>query len=220
MNAISSQLRVRYLGIQPYQSVWEAMKRFTQTRDETSIDEFWVLQHPPVFTLGQAGKDEHLLAPGEIPVVKTDRGGQVTYHGPGQLVLYLLIDIRRRKLGVRSLVTAIEEAIIAMLGAQGIVAQARSDAPGVYVENAKIASLGLRVRNGSTFHGLSLNIEMDLEPFQRINVCGHEGLAVTQLTDWVSVGDFKQVAERLIESLMVTLGYQARSNIAGIYYDE
>ena len=220
MNAISSQLRVRYLGVQPYQPVWEAMKYFTQARDKACVDEFWVLQHPPVFTLGQAGKDVHLLAPGEIPVVKTDRGGQVTYHGPGQLVLYLLIDIRRRKLGVRSLVTAIEEAIIEMLGAQGIVAQARSDAPGVYVNNAKNASLGLRVRNGSTFHGLSLNIDMDLEPFQRINVCGHEDLKVTQLTDWVSIDDFKQVAERLIESLMVKLGYQARSNIAGVYNDE
>lgn len=219
MNGISSQIRVRYLGSQPYQIVWEAMKAFTRTRAATTADEFWVLQHPPVFTLGQAGKMEHLLDPGEIPVIKTDRGGQVTYHGPGQLVVYLLVDIRRRKLAIRSLVTAIEEAIIAMLGAQGISGHARSDAPGVYVDNAKIASLGLRVRNGSTFHGLSLNLDMDLQPFQRINVCGHKGLAVTQLADLVSVDDFNQVTESLVEALMLKLGYQTRSNIAGMYDD-
>ena len=219
MNGISSQLRVRYLGSQPYQTVWEAMKAFTRTRKATTVDEFWVLQHPPVFTLGQAGKTEHLLDPGEIPVIKADRGGQVTYHGPGQLVVYLLVDIRRRKLAVRRLVTAIEEAIIAMLGAQGISGQTRSDAPGVYVDDAKIASLGLRVRNGSTFHGLSLNLDMDLEPFQRINVCGHKDLAVTQLADLVSGDDFNQVAESMVEALILKLGYQARSNIAGMYDD-
>lgn len=219
MNGISSRLSIRYLGIQPYQTVWEAMKSFTRMRGATTVDEFWALQHPPVFTLGQAGKTEHLLDPGEIPVIKADRGGQVTYHGPGQLVLYLLVDIRRRKLAIRSLVTAMEEAIILTLGAQGLSGQARSDAPGVYVENAKIASLGLRVRNGCTFHGLSLNLNMDLEPFNRINVCGHKGLAVTQLADLVSVNDFNQVTESLVQALMLKLGYQTRSNISGMYDD-
>ncbi len=211
MNSIASQLKLRYLGIQPYQVVWADMQTFTKSRDETSIDEFWVLQHFPIFTLGQAGKSKHLLSTGDIPVIKTDRGGQVTYHGPGQLIIYLLIDLRRRKLGIRHLVTTIEEAIIETLGLYNIKALARADAPGVYTENAKIASLGLRVKNGCTFHGLSLNIDMNLEPFQRINVCGHQGLAVTQMIDCTHINNFDQVTATLLKILIMKLGYIAQT---------
>jgi lipoyl(octanoyl) transferase len=158
------------------------MRLFTDNRQNETPDELWALEHPPVFTQGQAGKAEHLLTPGNIPVVQTDRGGQVTYHGPGQLVIYLLIDLKRRKLGVRQVVTLIENAIIEILADEfGLQAQADPKAPGVYVDGRKIAALGLRVRKGCTFHGLSLNIDCDLEPFSRINPCGYEGLAVTSL---------------------------------------
>ncbi|MBV1870352.1 MAG: lipoyl(octanoyl) transferase LipB, partial [Gammaproteobacteria bacterium] len=155
-------LLVRQLGTQPYQPVWEAMQRFTQTRTASTPDEIWCLQHAPVFTLGQAGKTEHLLNPGDIPVIKVDRGGQVTYHGPGQLVCYLLIDLRRHNIGARQFVTHIEESLIRVLRSYQVEAISRPDAPGVYVDNAKIAALGLRIRRGCSFHGLSLNINMDL----------------------------------------------------------
>lgn len=159
------------------------MRAFTDARDADTIDELWQVEHPPVFTQGLAGKAEHLLSPGNIPVIKVDRGGQVTYHGPGQVVIYCLLDVRRLRLSVRGLVTALEQSVIELLAAHRITAQARPDAPGVYVDGAKIASLGLRIRQGRSYHGLSLNVDMDLEPFGRINPCGYPGLRVTQLRD-------------------------------------
>ncbi len=173
---------VRKLGRQSYEPVWRAMQQYTDVRDADSPDELWFLEHDAVFTQGQAGKAEHILMPGDIPVVQVDRGGQVTYHGPGQLVGYVLIDLRRLGIGIRDLVTAIENSIVAVLAKLGIAAHPRADAPGVYVESgAKIAQLGLRVRRGCTFHGLSLNIDMDLSVFLRINPCGHQGMEVTDI---------------------------------------
>ncbi|MEW7977600.1 MAG: lipoyl(octanoyl) transferase LipB [Candidatus Sedimenticola endophacoides] len=200
-------LLVRRLGRCPYEPVWRRMQTFTDGRDPTTPDEIWVLEHPPVFTLGQAGRPEHLLDPGAIPVIKSDRGGQVTYHGPGQLVLYLLLDLRRAGLGVRQLVTLIEQATIALLADQGIAARAHADAPGVYVDGAKIASLGLRVRRGCSYHGLSLNLNMDLEPFSRINPCGHPGLRVTQMAQLGGDTDPRHNAAALIHEINRPLGY-------------
>jgi lipoyl(octanoyl) transferase len=173
------QLVVRELGLVDYQSTFTAMRQLTDSRDADSPDELWLLQHPPVFTQGQAGKAEHVLAPGDIPVIQVDRGGQVTYHGPGQWVLYLMVDLRRQDLGVRALVTLLESSVMQLLQEYAIVAAAQPQAPGVYVAGEKIASLGLRVRRGCSYHGLALNVDMDLEPFQRINPCGYEGLKVT-----------------------------------------
>lgn len=178
-----SVLWQRDLGLRSYEPVWRAMQTFTDSRDSHTIDELWFLQHEAVFTLGQAGKTEHILNPGNIPVVKIDRGGQVTYHGPGQLVVYLLLDIRRLKLGVRALVDAIERSILALLASYDIAAELRAGAPGVYVDNCKIASLGLRIRKGCSYHGLSLNIQGTREAFARINPCGYEGLQVADLGD-------------------------------------
>jgi len=174
-------LIVRSLGVQPYEVSWRQMQVFNQSRTETTPDEIWFLQHPAVFTLGQAGKPEHVLRPGAIPLVQSDRGGQVTYHGPGQLMAYTLLDLKRRKLGVRDTVSRLERSIIALLNELGIDGQARPDAPGVYVAQAKIAALGLRIKHGRCYHGLSFNVDMDLEPFSRINPCGYEGLEVTSL---------------------------------------
>lgn len=174
---------IKHLGRQPYEPVWRAMQEFTETRDANTPDEIWLLDHEPVYTQGQNGKPEHLLNPGNIPVVQVDRGGQITYHGPGQLIAYVLIDVRRRKMGVRPLVSAIENATINYLAAQGITAAARDDAPGVYIGNSKIASLGLRIRRGCSFHGLSFNINMDLSPFRGINPCGLDNITMTQLAD-------------------------------------
>ena len=173
-------LIVRHLGIRPYLETWHAMQVFTDTRDATTPDEIWLLQHHPVYTQGQAGKAEHLLHQTDIPVVQSDRGGQITYHGPGQLIAYLLIDVRRKGMGVRQLVTAMEQAVIALLAHSGIQASAKADAPGVYVDGAKIASLGLRIRRGCSFHGLALNVDLDLTPFSHINPCGYAGLAMTR----------------------------------------
>ena len=175
--------RVRELGRQPYEPVWRAMQRFTDVRDESTTDELWVVEHDPVFTLGQAGKPEHVLAAGDIPVIHVDRGGQVTYHGPGQIVVYPLLDLKRRKVGVREYVHRIEQALIDTLGEWNIQAERRDGAPGVYVADAKVAALGIRVRRGCTFHGLAFNIGMDLEPFHRINPCGYQGLQVTSMGD-------------------------------------
>ena len=166
-----------------YARAWQDMQGFTDTRDENTGDELWLLEHPPVYTLGRNGKDEHLLEPGDIPVIRTDRGGQVTYHGPGQLIAYCLLDIRRRRLGVQSLVRILEQAVIDLLADYGVSGTRRDRAPGVYVDDRKIAALGLRVRRGCSFHGLALNVDMDLSPFDRINPCGYEGLEVTQLRD-------------------------------------
>ena len=171
----------RELGLVEYLPTLEAMKDFTDSRDADTPDELWLLQHPRVFTQGQAGKAEHVLAPGDIPVIQVDRGGQVTYHGPGQWVVYLLVDIRRHSMGVRNLVDLIEQSIVQLLSEHGIDSAPRADAPGVYVDGDKIASLGLRVRRGCSYHGLALNVDMDLEPFQRINPCGYEGLQVTSM---------------------------------------
>ena len=174
---------VRDLGRQPYEPVWRAMQRFTDTRSDDTPDELWLVEHDPVFTLGQAGKDEHVLMPGDIPVLHVDRGGQVTYHGPGQIVLYPLLDLKRLKVGVKDYVCRIEQAMIDTLADWNIHAQRREGAPGVYVNGAKIGALGIRVRHGCTFHGLAFNIAMDLEPFRRINPCGYQGLEVTSMLD-------------------------------------
>lgn len=175
----AGQLLVRQLGRRPYQPVWDAMKAFTDNRTPDTPDEFWVVEHDPVYTQGQAGKAEHLLAPGNIPVVQSDRGGQVTYHGPGQIVAYVLLDLRRRGYGIKELVRRLEGTVIDLLAAQEIKAERVAGAPGVYVGGAKIAALGLRVRNGRTYHGLSLNVDMDMAPFAAINPCGYADLTVT-----------------------------------------
>ena len=174
---------LRDLGRQPYAPVWRAMQRFTDARGDATTDEVWVVEHEPVFTLGQAGKDEHVLAPGDIPVLHVDRGGQVTYHGPGQIVVYPLLDLRRLGIGVRDYVCHIEQALIDTLDEWNIVAQRREGAPGVYVGDAKIAALGIRVRRGCSFHGLAFNVALDLEPFHRINPCGYAGMEVTSVLD-------------------------------------
>lgn len=206
-DSAADTLLIRKLGLADYVPVWQAMQHYTDSRDGDSPDQIWLLEHPPVFTQGQAGKAEHLLATGDIPVVQVDRGGQVTYHGPGQLVGYLLLDLKRRKMGVRELVTLIEEAIVSCLAAYGIAANPRPDAPGVYVESgAKIAQLGLRVRKGCTFHGLSLNVEMDMQPFLRINPCGHAGMEVTSVAlQTVGKGVAKPVLDSVAEQLMAEL---------------
>ncbi len=200
-------LQVHYMGRRSYAPVWQAMQDFTDARTPDTPDEFWMLEHPPVFTLGQAGRSEHLLAPGDIPVVHIDRGGQVTYHGPGQLVVYTLLDLRRRRLGVRALVEALEQGVVDMLADYGVAAQPRRDAPGVYVDGRKIAALGLRVRRGCSYHGLALNVDMDLEPFQRINPCGYRGMEVTQLADFGIRLSWQEAAQALAGKLAGVLGY-------------
>ena len=210
------QVRIRKLGLIDYQTCWDAMRDFTETRDENTLDEIWLLEHPRVFTQGQAGKAEHVIAPGDIPVIQVDRGGQVTYHGPGQIVGYMLIDIRRRASGIRWLVNGIEDAIIDVLKQYDVKSFAKPEAPGVYLQGAqgkgrdgaKIAALGMRVRRGCTFHGLSLNIDMDLEPYARINPCGFSGLAVTQLRDLAdNVPALETVEKQLLQTLCARLGY-------------
>ena len=212
---MSQVLGIRELGEADYESTWLAMKHFTDGRDKHTQDEVWLVQHPPVFTQGQAGKAEHLLLPGNIPVVKSDRGGQVTYHGPGQLVAYLMLDVRRLGFGVRELVTRMEQCLIDLLASYGVTAVARPDAPGVYVEGAKIASLGLRIRNGCSFHGLALNVDMDLEPFRRINPCGYAGLAMTQLRDHAGPIEFAEVGARLRSQLVKHLDYAEQTTLTG-----
>lgn len=192
-------------GVLPYQTALAEMREFTSNRTRETPDEIWVLQHPAVYTLGQAGDPAHILNAGSIPVVQSDRGGQVTYHGPGQLILYLLIELRRYQLGVRSLVELLEDAVITLLKQHNVVASSRRDAPGVYVDSKKIAALGLRIRRGCSFHGLSVNIDMDLEPFERINPCGFEGLQVTQLKDVAKVDNLETVADQLVEIIVKTL---------------
>lgn len=205
---MSSKLIIRQLGQQAYEPVWHAMQKFTDERDANSVDQLWVLEHEPVFTQGQAGKEEHLLAPGDIPIVKVDRGGQVTYHGPGQLVVYFLLDLRRLKIGVRQLVTHIEETIVAVMQEYGIEAAARADAPGVYVGNDKLCSLGLRIRKGCSFHGLALNVDMDLSPFLRINPCGYAGMQMVQSKDLGGPQNVGEAAARVCKVFAERLGYQ------------
>lgn len=201
-------LIIRQLGRRDYLPTWQAMRDFTDRRDEDTVSEIWVVEHPPVFTQGQAGKAEHVLGAGDIPVVQTDRGGQVTYHGPGQLVIYLLISLREAGVGIRGLVTIMESAIIGLLAGYGIEAQARADAPGVYVEGRKVASLGLRVRRGCTYHGLALNVSNDLEPFQRINPCGHAGLEITSTRQLGIQDDETALSEKLVKLLCSELDYR------------
>lgn len=198
-------LIVRQLNTMDYSQVWHAMQNFTDDRDDNTLDELWLVEHPPVFTQGQAGKEEHLLMPGDIEVVKVDRGGQVTYHGPGQQVIYFMINLRRRKMGVRQLVTLIENAIVAALNDFGIKAYPKPDAPGVYVDNNKVASLGLRVRKGCSFHGLALNVNMDLSPFLRINPCGYAGLEMVQTCDLEGPQNTQDASKALVKHLTTLL---------------
>ncbi|HHF0480372.1 TPA: lipoyl(octanoyl) transferase LipB [Vibrio antiquarius] len=202
------QLVVKRLGRQDYEPVWKAMHEFTDQRTEETPDEVWLVEHNPVFTQGQAGKAEHLINTGDIPVVQSDRGGQVTYHGPGQLVAYFLLNLRRKKLGVRDLVTTIENLVINTLKAYNIDSAARPDAPGVYVDGKKICSLGLRIRRGCSFHGLALNVNMDLTPFLRINPCGYEGMEMVQVSQFGGPDNVEAVEKQLIEELVTLLDYE------------
>jgi len=210
---MAADLIIRHLGRQDYLPVWRAMQQLTELRTGDTDDEIWLLEHPPVFTLGRAGKSEHLLDPGAIPVLHIDRGGQITYHGPGQLVIYLLLDIKRLGLGIRQLVDRIEQAIIKLLADYGIDAATRRGAPGVYVADRKIAALGLRVRRNGSYHGLSLNVDMDLEPFTRINPCGYPDMTVTQIRDELKTrGDhddmaLENIGRELLTHLTAGLGY-------------
>lgn len=204
---IASTVIVRFLAQQDYLACWEAMRQFTTQRDENTLDEIWLLEHPPVFTQGQNGKAEHILNPGSIPVIQVDRGGQVTYHGPGQLVVYPLIDLRRKKMNIRQIVTLLEKSVIDVLADYHITAVAKREAPGVYVNHKKICSIGLRIRKGCSYHGLAFNISMDLEPFSRINPCGFKQLEMTQLTDFVNPVDMKTIQQQLMAYLTTNLGY-------------
>jgi lipoyl(octanoyl) transferase len=199
---MSDQPIIRHLGLAPYEPTWRAMQRFTDQRDDSTQDEIWFVEHPPVFTLGLNANREHLLSPGDIPVVQIDRGGQVTYHGPGQLVIYPLLDLRRLKLGVHAMVMALENAVIAYVADFRITATGSRQAPGVYIGGAKLASIGLRIRRGASYHGLALNVSLDTEPFERINVCGHRGLAVTRLMDHGIGADLHTVAMQLTPHLL------------------
>lgn len=206
-----SEIIVRDLGLQDYEPVWHAMQQFTAERESTTADELWCLEHPPVFTMGLNGKTEHLLNVHDIPVINIDRGGQVTYHGPGQLVIYTLVDLKRLGISVKKLVSHIEQAIIKLLAEYDITATGKENAPGVYVEGAKIAALGLRIKKDKSYHGLSLNIDMDLTPFKQINPCGYAGMAVTQLSDLSTQVDTSRVKKRLVEHLATLLGYNTFS---------
>lgn len=207
MNEPANSVLVRELGQRNYEPTWRAMQSFTDQRSHTTPDEIWLLEHPPVFTQGQAGKPEHLLSPGDIPVIQVDRGGQITFHGPGQLVAYLLVDIRRLGFGARELVTRIENSLVDTLASLGIAAAPRQDAPGVYTNGKKIASLGLRIRKGCSFHGLALNIDMDLTPFQRINPCGYAGMEMAQVSDFIATPEFASIQQQLLTELITKLGY-------------
>ena len=211
-----STVIIRELGHETYVPVWKRMQEFTDNRDDTTTDEIWLVEHDPVFTQGQAGKAEHLLFPGEIPVVQVDRGGQVTYHGPGQQVAYFMIDLRRKNMGPRDLVSGIENAMVDMLAMYGIEAYPRSDAPGVYSDDQKICSLGLRIRKGKSFHGLALNVNMDLEPFSRINPCGYQGMQMTQIVEKGGPDNLERIKPDLIDQLCDKLGYTKRLEMTGL----
>lgn len=203
---MSAPLVVRQLGRQDYEPLWRRMQAFTDERDETTSDELWFTEHPPVFTLGVNAAKEHVLAPGDIPVVQIDRGGQVTYHGPGQLMVYPLIDLRRRGQGVRGLVTALERSVVDLLAEADIEARAKKDAPGVYVGDVKVASVGLRIRRGCSFHGMAVNVDVDLEPFSRINPCGFENLQLTDLKRLGAGDDLDDVSARLLSHFASGIG--------------
>ena len=208
------KILVRHLGLQPYEPVSQAMHDFTDRRDDTTPDEIWLVEHLPVFTQGQAGKAEHLLMTGDIPVIQSDRGGQVTYHGPGQQVMYVLLNLKRRKLGVRELVTLLEQTVVNTLAEYDIDAHPRADAPGVYVGEMKICSLGLRIRKGCSFHGLALNINMDLAPFQRINPCGYAGMEMTQMRQWVDTATPDNIRPVLLKTFLALLNNPTYEYIA------
>lgn len=216
---MADQIIIRQLGRQAYEPVWHAMQTFTDQRDADTVDELWIVEHEPVFTQGQAGKAEHLLAPGDIPVVQVDRGGQVTYHGPGQLVIYFLLDIRRLAMGVRQLVNSIEDTVIEALACYGIDANARRDAPGVYVNGDKVCSLGLRIRKGCSFHGLALNVDMDMEPFSRINPCGLTGINMVQTRDLGGPKSFSEASEVVINQFIQRIGYRNTHTQTGLAED-
>ncbi len=203
----SNTCKVKYLGTIEYQDAWEAMKCFTNARTDQTPDEIWIVEHPPVYTLGQAGKAEHLLKQTHIPVIRTDRGGQITYHGPGQLIVYTLINIKRKGIGIRALVSRLEDSVIALLKDNNIPANSEPSAPGIYVGGAKICSIGLRIRKGCSFHGLALNVDMDLSPFRSINPCGYPGMQVIKMTDFKSNVNIDVVSKQLIAHLMSHLGY-------------
>lgn len=211
--ASGGELTVRELGLSDYAETWQRMRRMTNSRDAGSGDELWLLQHPRVFTLGQAGRSEHVLDPGDIPVIDSDRGGQVTYHGPGQLVAYVLMDLRRRGLGVRQLVDGLEQCVIDMLASAGVSGSRRARAPGVYVAGSKVCALGLRIRNGCSYHGLALNVNMDLEPFQRIDPCGYPDLTVTRLADLAIPWDVEEAGRRLLAAFVRQFGYRAQRDL-------
>lgn len=204
---------MRALGLSNYADTWREMRRITDLRDDASRDELWLLEHPRVFTLGQAGRVEHVLAAGDIPVIDSDRGGQVTYHGPGQLVAYVLMDLRRRRLGVRQLVDGLEQCVIDMLAAAGIAAGRRERAPGVYVAGRKVCALGLRIRNGCSYHGVALNVDMDLEPFTRIDPCGYPGLEVTQLKSLGIAWDVDEAGRRFVAGFCRHFDYHALAQV-------
>jgi lipoyl(octanoyl) transferase len=207
VSAVADQsIAIRYLGRQDYVPLWHAMQRFTDTRTETTADEIWFTEHPPVFTMGLNASDEHLLAPGDIPVVQIDRGGQVTFHGPGQLMIYPLLDLRRSAMGVRTLVTALEQSVVDLAADFGIQAASRADAPGVYVAGDKLASVGLRIRRGCSFHGMALNVAIDLEPFSRINPCGYAELEMTDLHRLGIDLQLEESAEKLLPHFLRHLG--------------
>lgn len=206
---------VRSLGLQDYEPLWRRMQQFTDDRDASTSDELWFTEHPPVFTLGLNASRDHVLAPGDIPVVQVDRGGQVTYHGPGQLMIYPLIDLRRAKLGVRDLVTALEQSVIDLVAGYHVCAVARKDAPGVYVDGRKIASVGLRIRRGASFHGMALNIDVDLEPFSRINPCGFDDLEVTDLRALGITATADELQASFQATLLHHLGLQAEAIVSG-----
>ncbi|MEA3158902.1 MAG: lipoyl(octanoyl) transferase [Gammaproteobacteria bacterium] len=206
--APSHEPLIRHLGSAPYEPIWRAMQKFTDERQDATADEIWFVEHPPVFTLGLNASREHLLAPGDIPVVQIDRGGQVTYHGPGQLMIYPLLNLRRLKLGVRDLVVALENAVISYAAELGLTASGSRQAPGVYIDGAKLASIGLRIRRGACYHGMALNVSLDPQPFERINVCGYRDLRVTRLADHGIDADLQTVAQGLTPHLLRHLGYQ------------
>ncbi len=205
------KIHIRQLGQTEYMPVWEAMREFTQQRDEDTNDEIWLLEHPAIFTQGQAGKKEHILDQGSIPVIHIDRGGQVTYHGPGQLICYVMLNLRRLDLTIKKLVNLLEQSIIELLKMYNINSDRRNKSPGIYVGQKKIAALGLRVRKGCTYHGLSLNIKMDLKPFQRINPCGFAGMSVTQLSDLSVEQTFSKINSQLVGILCAHLNYQSEN---------
>jgi len=204
---MTASIIIQHLGKQPYEDIWQRMQNFTRQREADTVDEIWVTEHPPVYTLGLNGKREHILNAGNIPILQVDRGGQVTYHGPGQLVVYTLLDLTRLQIGIRTLVTHIEQAVVATLAGYAINASGRADAPGVYVAGDKIAALGLRIKHGCSYHGLSLNVDMDLGPFQGINPCGHKGMKVCQLADFTDKIHFPDISEQLVSQLVKNLGY-------------